>query len=180
MLHGLTSALNRAVMERATLWLNHVLGGEPAALQRLRPHAGRSIRLSLQDWPALLASVAGAPAPAVWRVTPAGLLEWCDEAPQRPDLELAVDASNPALAVARALVGERPAVAISGDAAFAADLSWLVENLRWDIEDDLARVVGPVPARELARLGAGVAAALRTLVRTAGAPPPRTSGSARP
>jgi ubiquinone biosynthesis accessory factor UbiJ len=175
MLHSLTAALNHAVMERATLWLNHVLGGEPVATQRLAPHAGRSIRVRFDGWPALLPALP----PVVFRVTPAGLLEWCgDEAGAgEADLNVAVDASNPALAFAQALSGERPKVEVSGDAAFASDLNWLVDNLRWDYEDDLARVVGPAPARELARLASGAAAGLRALVRAVG---PRGSAAGGP
>jgi ubiquinone biosynthesis protein UbiJ len=87
----------------------------------------------------------------------------------KAELTVSVDASNPALAVAQALTGERPKVEVAGDAAFAADLNWLVDNLRWDYEDDLARVVGAAPARELARLASGAANGLRELVRAVGA-----------
>lgn len=180
MLHSLTAALNLAVMERATLWLNHILAGEAVATQRLRPHAGRSIRLRFEGWPALLPP----PPLATFRITPAGLLEWCgDEAAEAATAELivSVDASNPALAFAQALTGERPKVEVSGDAAFAADLNWLVDNLRWDYEDDLARVIGAAPARELARLASGAAQGLRELVRAVGArAAPRRSGTDGP
>ena len=180
MLHSLTAALNLAVMERATLWLNHVLASEPVATQRLRPHAGRTIRLRLVGWPALLPP----PPPAAFRVTPAGLFEWCgEEAAEAVNAELtvSVDASNPALSLAQALTGERPKVDVSGDAAFAADLNWLADNLRWDYEDDLARVVGPAPARELARLASGAANGLRELVRAVGARAgPRHTGTGGP
>jgi hypothetical protein len=33
-------------------------------------------------------------------------------------------------------------VRIDGDVQFAGDIQWLADNLRWDIEDDLARLVG--------------------------------------
>jgi len=177
MLHSLTAALNLAVMERATLWLNHVLAGEAIATQRLRPHAGRSIRLRFEGWPALLPP----PPPAAFRITPAGLLEWCGDEAIDAELTVSVDASNPALAFAQALTGERPKVEVSGDAAFAADLNWLVDNLRWDYEDDLARVIGAAPARELARIASGAAQGLRELVRAVGArAAPRRSGTDGP
>jgi len=178
MLHSLTAALNVAVMERATLWLNHVLGSEPVATHRLRPHAGRTIRLRFVGWPALLPP----PPVAAFKITPAGLLEWCGgEEAGDAELTVSVDASNPALAFAQALTGERPKVEVSGDAAFAADLNWLVDNLRWDYEDDLARVVGPVPARELVRLASGAANGLRELVRVVGArAAPRRAGDDGP
>ena len=69
-------------------------------------------------------------------------------------LHLSVAAANPALLLAQLAAGERPDVAIQGEAQFAADVHWLADNLRWDIEADLARIAGPGPARSTTRLGA--------------------------
>ena len=165
MFNTLQTLVARATMERVTLFINHVLGAEPVATQRLRGHAGRSVQLALQGWPGVLPALP----PTAFRVTAAGLMEWCsDDLPEPPDLRVSIDASNPALAAMQALSGERPRVEVSGDATFAADLNWLFDNLRWDVQDDLANVVGPVPARELARIGGGIAAGLREAVRTLG------------
>ena len=152
-----------AAIERLTLLVNHVLGSEPVAMERLRPHAGHCIQLHFEGWPGLLP-----PLPVTaFRVTPAGLVEWCGaDLPVEPELRVSIDASNPALAMVQALSGARPKVEVAGDAAFAADLNWLFDNLRWDVQDDLANVVGPAPARELARVGAGIATGLREAVRT--------------
>ena len=148
------------VMERLTLLINHVLGAEPVAMQRLRPHAGAGIRIRLEGWPALLPAV---PALA-FCVTPAGLLEWLGEdAPADAELRVAIDARNPALALWRSLAGTRPQVEVAGDAGFAADVNWLFDNLRWDVQDDLAKIVGPAAARELGRAAAGIAAGMRRL-----------------
>jgi ubiquinone biosynthesis protein UbiJ len=147
-----------AFMERLTLWLNHVLAGEDAAVQRLRPHAGRSIRLQLAGWPSLLP----APPDVAFTITRAGLLEWRGaDPPPAADLRVTVDASNPALMLAQGLTGRRPAVEVAGDALLAADVSWLMDNLRWDVQDDLARFVGPAAAHQLARVGSRVAGGLR-------------------
>ncbi|HEX6361747.1 MAG TPA: hypothetical protein VFZ93_02235 [Albitalea sp.] len=158
MLHALQQLASSAFMERSTLWLNHVIAGEAAAVQRLRPHAGRSIRLQPTGWPSLLP-----PLPELsFTVTPAGLLEWSPTPPvAAPDLELTLDASNPARSVLEGLSGRRPVVGIVGDSALAADVSWLMDNLRWDVQDDLARVIGEGPAHELARLGGRLAGGLR-------------------
>lgn len=165
MLHSLQALASRAVIERAILLANHVIAGEPVAAQRLRVHAGRVLVLSLEGWPALLPAVP----PLGIRVTPAGLLEWCgDELPDTPELRVTVDASNPALALVRALGGEKPRIEVAGDAQFATDVNWLFDNLRWDLEDDLAKVVGDAPARELAKFGGSVATALREAVRGIG------------
>jgi ubiquinone biosynthesis accessory factor UbiJ len=150
-----------AFVQRFTLWLNHVLASEEAAMARLRPHAGRSVRVDLSGWPSLLP----APPALSFVVTRAGLLEWTGDQPAaEPDLRLTVDASNPALMVAQGLAGQRPAVDISGDSAFATDLNWLMDNLRWDVEDDLARFIGDAPAHELMRVGRPVGQAMRSAV----------------
>ncbi len=163
MFHALTSSMKVALAERLTLLLNHVLMAEPAAGERLRAHGGRSLRLQLEGWPSLLPAL-----PELsFRVTPAGLVEWCGlEPPPEPELTLRLDASNPALSMAQWAAGERPHVDIQGDAQFAADLSWLIDNLRWDVQDDLARIVGQGPAHEIARLGAQLARGLREALRT--------------
>ena len=165
MLHSLKNQLGDAAIDRLTLLVNHLLAAEPAASHRLSGHVGRSLEVRLASWPAPLPSIA----PIRFCITPAGLLERL-EGPGSvvPDLQITVDASNPALAAAQALMGVRPRVDVAGDAALAADLDWLFDNLRWDAEDDLARVVGPIPAREIARIGGAIATALRGAARTVG------------
>jgi ubiquinone biosynthesis protein UbiJ len=159
---GFMASLGSAAMERVTLVLNHVIAAEPVATERLRPHAGRSIQLQWTGWPKLLP-----PPPLVaFAITPAGLLEWCgDKAPDAPDLRVLMDASNPLRLVGQWLSGERPAVVIEGDSALATDVSWLIDNLRWDIEDDVARIIGQAPAHELARAASLVAGGFREAAR---------------
>lgn len=169
LLEPLAGALSRtfgpALLERANLWLNHVIAAEPVAVERLRPHAGRCIELRVQRQPRWWGEL---PVFA-YRVTPAGLLEWCGDGQPVPgaDLVLEIDASEPAHDVVRWLEGERPGLAVHGEAALAADVSWLVENLRWDAQDDLARLIGPAAAHEAARLGTLATAGLREAVRVA-------------
>lgn len=173
MLTSIQALVGPAVLQRLTLLLNHVLSAEPVATQRLCQHAGRCLQVELTDWPARLPALPG----LVFRVTPAGLLEWCgDEAPgaAAADLLLRIDAANPALLLARLAAGERPTVEVQGDAQCAADVHWLVDNLRWDIEGDLARWLGPLPARQLARLGAALAAGLRRRVTPAAESAPKS------
>ena len=166
MLQSLNALLAPAVMERLTLVLNHVLGAEAVATDRLRPHAGRTVEAGAHR-------LAGAAAPAaalcLSRHTrrPAGV--------ERPgthhvpaDLSVRVDGSNPALLAARALAGEMPAVDIEGDAQLAGDVNWLIQNLRWDVAADLERFFGPAVAQQLSRLGGAVATALRTAIAGAG------------
>jgi len=163
MLDTLQQLAGSAFMQRLTLWLNHVIASESAAVERLRPHAGRFIRLQPTGWPSLLP-----PLPSLaFMVTPAGLLEWVQApAADTPDLQLGFDASNPARLFVEGLVGHRPAVSVVGDAALATDVNWLMENLRWDVQEDLARFVGAGPAHELARVGSWLAAGMREALGT--------------
>lgn len=176
MLPELQKLLVPAVVERLVLVINHVLASEAVAMQRLAPHRGRVIALALDRWPSWL------PASPVLRVrvTPAGLLEWCGLDDAEPEtLAIRVDASNPALLLARALAGESPPLAITGDAGLATDIQWLVDNLRWDVEADLERMFGPVLARQLGRLGSGLAGGLRRLARRAPWAPAARDADAR-
>jgi ubiquinone biosynthesis accessory factor UbiJ len=153
-----------ALMERCTLLANHVLASEPVATERLRAHVGKRLRIELRHWPALLPAL-----PELnFDITPAGLLEWQGApAADEPALRLTVDAGNPALLVARGLAGDRPQVEVQGDAALANDVSWLIDNLRWEVSDDLSRFVGPVAAQAIARVGRLFAQGLREALRLA-------------
>lgn len=163
MFQALLEPLGREALARLTLLLNHVILAEPEAMRRLVGQAGGSIGIEWQRWPALLPP----PPPAAWRITPAGLLE-LDDGSVAP-------ASGAALLVGldhQALFGwllggarGRPPMDVHGDVALAAEVSWLAENLRWDIEDDLARVIGDGPARLLGRLGGGLAQTVGAFVQ---------------
>ncbi len=156
MLQNLNALLAPALMDRLVLVVNHVLAAEPQAVERLLPHRGRVLRLDLLQLPRLL------PAPPLlaFVVTPAGLVEWCRE-PVDADLRVRLEAGNPAALAFKVLTGEMPALVIEGDAQLAADVDWLLKNLRWDVADDLDRLFGPAVAHELHRLGSGLARALR-------------------
>lgn len=162
---SLLSPFLPALHERLTLLLNHMLGAEGQAMDRLRPHAGRS--LSIQ-----------APGLALrFLVTPAGLLEACPPDPSPADLAVRLVADHPLDILRAAAEGTRPRIDVQGDGDFAAAVDWLVAHLRWDIEDDLARVIGDAPAHELARLGREAAQVLHRFageaLRRAAPPPPR-------
>jgi ubiquinone biosynthesis protein UbiJ len=46
-------------------------------------------------------------------------------------------------AIAQELIaGDKPAVRIEGDVQLAAEVNWLIDHVRWDIEEDLARLMG--------------------------------------
>jgi ubiquinone biosynthesis protein UbiJ len=166
-LNSVLPAFNAAIFERVTLLINHVIGAEPEAMVRLRPHAGSTVQVVWQVGPAWLPKSPG----ATWQVTPAGLFEWTAASPSADAaaasvpvgaLRVTLDAKALARWGLDAQVGPPP-MALQGDAAFAATMSWVAEHVRWDVEDDLARIVGDVPARWLGRLGAQFSALLRRL-----------------
>lgn len=186
-MNGFIGSLGSAAMERITLLLNHVISSEAMATDRMKPHAGKTIRLMLENWPSWV------PQPPVFAftVTPAGLLEWRgkpvepgelsdDTINERADLRLTLDVANPLLLMSQWFSGERPAVTVEGDSALASDVNWLLDNLRWDIEDDLARIVGQGPAHQIAKASAFVSAgfrdglrAMQAFIDKAGGRPPR-------
>ena len=126
--------LRAELRNRLVLALNHVLMQEPAAMQRLARHKGKGVRMV---WGAF---------DLVLRTTPAGL--WAtDSAPAiEPDLTLTVQSQDPKAMVQAFLAGAKPAVDIQGDVQLAAEVAWLVDNVRWDAEEDLAHVLGDGPA----------------------------------
>lgn len=166
MLHALNTLVAPALLQRVTLVLNHVLGAEPMAVQRLSGHVGRVVVVVLDGWPSLLPP----PPHLAFRITPAGLLDWIGE--QAPaataDLQILVDASNPALLAVRAVSGQQPSIDVIGDAALAADLNWLLDNVRWDAEADLERVVGAPAASQLTRFGRMLGNGFQTVLKQGG------------
>ena len=134
--------------QRLVLFLNHVLMQEKQAQERLLRQKGRVVHLR---WGLFAIDLI---------VTPAGL---ADRAPafSKPDLVLTVAVESPLAAVQAALAGKAPPVKIEGDVQLAAEIGWLAENLRWDAEEDLSRLIGDAPAHALADVGRRVAAGLK-------------------
>ena len=96
-------------------------------------------------------------------VTPAGLV---DRAPPaaKPDLVLSLAPESPWGVLQSALAGKAPPLKIEGDVQLAADVGWLAENLRWDAEEDLSRLIGDGPAHAMADVGRKLLAGLKQLV----------------
>lgn len=136
---------------RLVLLLNHVLQQEPEAMARL---ARQKSRIALMQWRRFSLRL---------QATPAGLLEIAPDG-QVPDLTLTITDESPLALAQAALRGDKPAVRIEGDVQFAAEINWLVEHVRWDLEEDLSRVVGDTPAHYIATVARRVAEALRGFV----------------
>jgi ubiquinone biosynthesis accessory factor UbiJ len=124
------------MQRRLVLLLNHVLQQEPEAQARLKRQAGRLVEAHWRHFNVRLVA------------TPAGLLDLGSSA-QAPDLSLTVAEDSPWALAQSALRGEKPPVRIAGDVQLAAEVQWLVDHVRWDIEEDLARIFGDAPAHAL-------------------------------
>ena len=74
---------------------------------------------------------------------------------------LTVTDESPLVLLQTTLRGDKPAVRIEGDVQLAAEVNWLTEHVRWDLEEDLARVIGDVPAHTLSQMATGLVAGLR-------------------
>ena len=73
------------------------------------------------------------------------------------------------------MAGKPPPVKIEGDVQLAAEIGWLAENLRWDFEEDLSRVVGDVPAHALADAARRAMAGLKQFLNSAPGSPFKTA-----
>jgi ubiquinone biosynthesis protein UbiJ len=139
-----------AVRNRMVLFANHVLTGCPPAVERLRPHAGKVVRVDVSGWPGLIP----VPPPLTLRVTPAGLFEAVEppeDASVAAQLQVKLDASDPAKVAGNVFKGALPPMSIDGDGALAADVSWIAQNVRWDPAADAERFFGPTLAEAVSR-----------------------------
>ena len=128
--------LKTEAQNRVILLLNHVLMQEPQAMDRLRRQQGKVVVLhagqfvfSVQPTPAGLLGLAPASAP--------------------PDLRLTVQMTSPLTLLQTLAQGDKPPVDIQGDVQLAAEVAWLVDNVRWDVEEDLSRLLGDAAAYQL-------------------------------
>ena len=145
------------LQRRLVLLLNHILMQESEATSRLARQKGRVV---LMQWRAFALKLTA---------TPAGLLDRAT-AQAKPDLVLAVSEESPFTLVQAMLRGDKPPVRIEGDVQLAAELNWLVDHVRWDMEEDLARVMGDAPAHTLAQTARSMTASLRQFLGRAGTP----------
>jgi ubiquinone biosynthesis protein UbiJ len=136
------------LQRRLVLAINHVLQQEPEAMARLTRQAGRVVEAHWRAWSVRV------------QATPAGLLELAP-ADAQPDLTLTLTEESPLALAQAALRRDKPPVRIAGDVQLAAEVQWLVDHVRWDMEEDLSRLVGDTPARGIAGVLRSMADALR-------------------
>lgn len=135
---------------------NHLLAQAGWARARLQPHSGRSARLELVPLATIDFCVAA----------DGQLAEWAGEDAPEVTLRLAV-ADLPRLLIDGLETAMRH-VRIEGNAEFAEALGFVFRHLRWDAEEDLARVFGDIAAHRLVDTGRRVADEARRSAARAG------------
>ena len=139
------------LQNRVVLFLNHVLMQEKAAQDRLRRQKAKPVRIQWGDFHLTLAPTA------------AGLVERCSP-DATPELSVTLTQRSPLAIAQSVLAGQKPGVDIQGDVQLAAEVAWLVDNVRWDVEEDLSRVVGDATAHTLASFARSAAQAVKAFV----------------
>lgn len=143
------------LQQRVVLFLNHVLIQEPAAMERLKRQKNRAVQICWRD--------------QVFQCvfTPAGLLEFItpDASTASPDLVLRVSEPSPVELAKTVLQGEKPTIRIEGDVQLAAEVNWLIDHVRWQPEEDLARLIGDAPAHTLVQTARQAVEALKAFVK---------------
>jgi len=122
--------------------LNHVLHQNAWAAERLRPYAGRTVRLSLLPFEASFAISDNGdflPAPEGAIVEASILLT--------PTAALRLLADQP----------PEKLVKVEGDSALAAEIGKVLHQLQWEYEEDLSHLIGDIPAHQLVDLGKRIA-----------------------
>jgi ubiquinone biosynthesis accessory factor UbiJ len=115
--------------------LNHVLRSAPLAMERLRPHAGRTVAFHV------------GPVTTAFTIQTTGEVTAALPGASR-DLEVRM---SPFL-LPRLAIHEEAAyreIEMKGDMELAQEISFLARHLDWDAEVDLARVVGDIPAHRV-------------------------------
>jgi ubiquinone biosynthesis protein UbiJ len=133
--------------------INHLLEGEEWARSRLKAHQGKTalIKAGGTDFG--------------FRILDSGLIELAETGnPSGPGTDAVENAQKDAvslpaltitlppaslLAVVRGEEGALKNVDVRGDADLAQTVLFLVANLRWDVEEDLARLIGDIAAHRL-------------------------------
>lgn len=121
--------------------LNHLLESETWARERLAPFAGEALELRAPPLPALR-----------FLVAVDGRLSTAGSGPEKDAPSPLVVTLGPG-ALAAAVKGEEyllRAIQVEGNAALASEVMFLFRHLRWDAEEELAKVFGDAAAHRVA------------------------------
>jgi ubiquinone biosynthesis protein UbiJ len=61
-------------------------------------------------------------------------------------------------------------VRVEGDVQLAAEVNWLTDHVRWDVEEDLARLMGDAPAHALGTAARSLALAVKQFLASRDVP----------
>ena len=129
--------------------LNHLLESEPWARERLAPFAGEALELRALPLPALRFHIAAD-----------GSLSVAGSGREKEAPSPLVVTFGPG-ALAAAVKGEEyllRAIQVEGNAGLASEVMFLFRHLRWDAEEELAKVFGDAAAHRVAGMVRGAVA----------------------
>ncbi|MBL8429310.1 MAG: hypothetical protein JNJ95_05375 [Dechloromonas sp.] len=134
--------------------LNHLIRGEGWARSRLLGHAGTQLAIDSGPFKLRLG------------IDEHGYFQAGDDARQ-PDVMVSLPPD-----VAARMIFDRDAIFVSvkleGAADIAESFAFVVRNLRWNAEGDLADVIGDIPARRLCLLAQSTAAGIQRVIGSVG------------
>jgi ubiquinone biosynthesis protein UbiJ len=135
--------------------LNHILAREPWARQQLVEHAGKTLRLTL------------APFALSLTLDTEGLVRLA-ESDAVPNVSIELPPGSLGAIFVQGPNSALRQVKLEGDAEFAQAVSLVAQNVRWEFEEDLSRVVGDIAARRLTRTAQEAARQVRLGAARAG------------
>jgi ubiquinone biosynthesis protein UbiJ len=130
---------------------NHLLVQAAWARERLAPFAGHVAQIQMR------------PFEAAFLIGEDGCIS-SPAAAAEPEVTISLPAATPLLALQGQDAVMR-AARIEGSAEFAEALGFVIRNLRWDVEEDLSRIVGDIAAHRIVAGTRGIAAWQRQAVQ---------------
>jgi len=124
--------------------INHLLRQNAWATERLRAYAGKTVKLALT------------PVEACFTIAANG-----EFAPAAADTVADAGITLTPFAALRLLTRQEQdnsGIALEGDTELAAAVGKVLQQLQWEYEEDLSKLIGDIPAHELVSLGKRVAA----------------------
>ncbi len=117
--------------------INHLLGQNDWMQTKLKPYSGKLISLEIDS---LIIKLV---------VNDQGQLI-LSEANGSPDASIQMSLTSFIQLVTQK---KKMGITVKGNLDFAHDFSIVIQSLQWDIEDDLSRFIGDIPATELTKIG---------------------------